>query len=649
MKTKIKICGIDSLETALYCFQNNIDYLGLHFFAKYTNKEKQEKIELYKNIRSKLPTACLVLVVRPKYGINTNNGKAETVEIVSLCRDIKIDYLQLNYDGGQTSGTHINHYKKLLRDTNLDTGIIAVLDKTKLNMENAIEAAKEADFLLFESGSRGGSGIMASDNKMIDILPLIGEVGYFYAGGLNPANVESIIRKTNPFAVDVQSGVENEDHSKNKELITAFIDSVKKADDRVYNIDWQAVEKENVVSKLKFLTLLEDKNKFGGQQVGLEKRIQNMLDCLPRKYHTAAVAALSGVIYITEQMLVDAWKTLWYQYKNDYSGTDRLNVKLGDAHIFELDRDGLMDSFFRTASVNSKLDIFFGEYGRLDDTSPIDSVNRLLNYIFKLDSSEAVCLSEKETTELYVLKKKKHWILLVDITLSGKSICSEIKRIQVIAEHILKAQDIDIAIFIQTATEQARESINELLENSNVNIKCYYAIQIPYECAFNYKDESSGRKYSLIKDEELISDIDKLCTYFAEKVIKKYKSPINKAINKKIKNSEFQDAEDYAKYGFGGLGWNVITYKNAPNNSLPFLWCQPVKSGYSAPFCRIESRVNSAAGAQAEIDSIMEKWKKDVFDQKILDIERLERMHTNYKKCLEEYPDIENQYGGDDE
>jgi phosphoribosylanthranilate isomerase len=50
------------------------------------------------------------------------------------------------------------------------------------------------------------------------------------AGGLNPANVEEVIRSIRPWAVDVSSGVENKIGEKSEALVEEFIRAVAQAD-----------------------------------------------------------------------------------------------------------------------------------------------------------------------------------------------------------------------------------------------------------------------------------------------------------------------------------------------------------------------------------------------------------------------------------
>ncbi|MDR2719473.1 MAG: phosphoribosylanthranilate isomerase, partial [Nitrososphaerota archaeon] len=631
LKTKIKICGMDSLDTALFCAKNAVDYLGLHFFPDFDANKKVCKIKLYKEIREKLPNVKLVLVVRTKYP--EENIKNEIDEIFSVCKEVKVDYLQLNRGGGKTSADHVEEFRGMFKKADLKIGIIAVLNRNEFIIDDVKAVAKVADHLLFESGSRGGSGKTAPDDKLLEIPKCIRDK-LFYAGGLDASNVADVIHKIEPFAVDVQPSLESPKGVKNQNLMTEFIDVVRNVSENGFNISWRTVEKENLVSKLKFLTLLEDKNNFKPEKIRFEERIQKTLNSLPKHYHTAALAVLSNVIYITEQMLADARRNLWYQYTHDFKHKDRIGLHLSNVHIFEFDYGGLRDMFFQDVVMYGS-DYCMGAGGRRDDTTPFEDVDALLDCLYNLDNTS--CLSEQALFDLLCLDGKKHWILLVDLSLSGGSVCSEIKRLKLIADHILKVEDLDISIFIQAITEEAQTRIEKLLaelNGSGANMDYYYAIKIPYGCAFNAKKKD--KEYELLKNKELIEKIDELCSFFAEEYIIDSNAKLDRIVKKKRDEGKNKEACDEAKYGCGGLGWNVVVHRNVPDNSLPFLWWES-SPDYKAPYNRLESKVD-----QQERPFVKHWIKRLGLDggSNCPNLQEYEKIHNKYVVALDKHPKI---------
>lgn len=78
----------------------------------------------------------------------------------------------------------------------------------------------------------GGSG-HTFDHALLSGLAEIPEhlrVPVILSGGLNADNLETLVRRLRPFAVDVSSGVEEKPGIKSAELISAFVSAVKKAD-----------------------------------------------------------------------------------------------------------------------------------------------------------------------------------------------------------------------------------------------------------------------------------------------------------------------------------------------------------------------------------------------------------------------------------
>ena len=193
MKPRVKICGITNLKDALYCTDAGADALGFIFYKKSSRYIEPDK-------------AALIIKELPRYitpvGVFVNERRANIKQVVLKTR-LKI--IQLSGDETPTDCT----------------GFSTKVWKTfRIREQQKIEYIKEysisAAMLDGATNSMyGGSGILADFSvalAMKDIHPLI------LAGGLNTDNILQAIQTVQPFAVDINSGVESapgkKDHSK---------------------------------------------------------------------------------------------------------------------------------------------------------------------------------------------------------------------------------------------------------------------------------------------------------------------------------------------------------------------------------------------------------------------------------------------------
>ncbi len=111
----------------------------------------------------------------------------------------------------------------------IDRPIIKVIkvspESTKAQLEEEVMSfAHVAEYILFDTGSVGGSGKTFDWNLVQGITcPL----PFLLAGGLNAENVQSAIAQIRPFGVDVASGVETAPGVKDFAKIDAFLENVR--------------------------------------------------------------------------------------------------------------------------------------------------------------------------------------------------------------------------------------------------------------------------------------------------------------------------------------------------------------------------------------------------------------------------------------
>lgn len=198
MTTKIKICGLTRLCDIEAVNAAKPEYIGFVFAESKRRVTPKQAEELRENLS---PDIIPV-------GVFVN----ETIEnIISLIRSGVIGAVQLH-------GNEPEEYIKKLKELT-DTPIVKAVSVVKTGDVQKFEKTC-ADYLLLDNKS-GGTGQIFNWN-------LIGEVNkpFFLAGGLNIENIKSAIQKTNPFAVDISSGVETSG-LKDKEKIMSIISMIR--------------------------------------------------------------------------------------------------------------------------------------------------------------------------------------------------------------------------------------------------------------------------------------------------------------------------------------------------------------------------------------------------------------------------------------
>ena len=217
-EVKIKICDIRELDIAKYCEQKGVSFLGIHQI-KYPLTE--EKKELVNQIRAITNNIKLVLVTQEQ----------DLDKLFEICSEFNWDYIQLHF---RINPKDIIDLRKRLNSISMNPGIISVIDISDIERYDVNNLSKVSEFLLFDSSIRGGTGIQSSEQALRTIKRIAKGKEFFIAGGLNDKNVIDTIRTCEPYAVDVQSGVEflNKNiypelkHKKDPKRIDAFVNAV---------------------------------------------------------------------------------------------------------------------------------------------------------------------------------------------------------------------------------------------------------------------------------------------------------------------------------------------------------------------------------------------------------------------------------------
>jgi len=208
--TKIKICGIKTLEDALAALDAGADYLGFNFYPKSPRYvEKPACAEITSVLRQKYPRIKLV-------GVFVNSSVEDVKDILDFC---SLDLAQLH--GDETS--------EML--DKLDSRAFKAFRGIPADVNGFVRDGAPA-FLVDASvkGMYGGSGVTADWG---DAAELAKKHPLLLAGGLSPKNVGEAIRRVKPWGVDVASGVESEPGKKDPGKMMAFVQIVRDTDKKV--------------------------------------------------------------------------------------------------------------------------------------------------------------------------------------------------------------------------------------------------------------------------------------------------------------------------------------------------------------------------------------------------------------------------------
>jgi phosphoribosylanthranilate isomerase len=201
---KIKICGITNLEDALIAAEFGADALGFIFVK---TSPRHIRPSAARKIIQELPPFTLPVGVVADFSRE---------EILDLIEETRIGCVQFhgNESSKQLAKFPLPVYKsfRVDKDFNLET----------------LRRYKGSAYLLdtYIEGTVGGTG------KMFDWDIAIKAKAYgriILAGGLNPENIIDAIQKVQPYALDVNSGVESSPGKKDKNKLEKLFKNIQSA------------------------------------------------------------------------------------------------------------------------------------------------------------------------------------------------------------------------------------------------------------------------------------------------------------------------------------------------------------------------------------------------------------------------------------
>ena len=204
----IKICGVTNLPDALAAIGAGAEMLGFNFFKGSRRFiAADEAGEIIRQVRQRGDTKCVGVFV-----------DADVAEIRAIA-------LQLGLDAVQLHGNEPPDYCQALQPL----PVIKAL-RVHAGFDPAVASAFDCDTILLDTwhpNERGGTGAVFDWSVAAEIRRRVSRL--ILAGGLNSRNVAAGIRKVQPDAVDVCSGVEDDARRKNSVAIREFVAAVRGA------------------------------------------------------------------------------------------------------------------------------------------------------------------------------------------------------------------------------------------------------------------------------------------------------------------------------------------------------------------------------------------------------------------------------------
>lgn len=195
--TKVKICGIRTVEAARVAVENGADMVGLVFYwdsPRYLTYEEAD--ELVAGIAELPQRPALV-------GLFVNASTEEMMEAVDR---YKLDYLQLSGYETVEQVAEISPIKPVLKTVRLP----AQVEPDKALQEAAPFGNLPNVTILLDTGKEGMYGGTGEVGNWMAARVVAKRYQTMLAGGLNPLNVASAVWRVKPWGVDVSSGVERD-------------------------------------------------------------------------------------------------------------------------------------------------------------------------------------------------------------------------------------------------------------------------------------------------------------------------------------------------------------------------------------------------------------------------------------------------------
>lgn len=335
-----------------------------------------------------------------------------------------------------------------------------------------------------------------------------------------------------------------------------------------FGFDSEFIDNENIISKLNLLFQLERMDPYLNDST-LQERIQNSLQYIPKEYRQYVLALFANVIYFpnafSKSVLQHLLNSLLFRHGISWKNLGQ------KCFILEQDPTGIVNDFLRVNHVHGRLD-----KKTFQRTQQVASFVENANLYLEHDDT-------KRIDEFIAFLKRDYWIVLVDNSLSGTSLCSDLEKLlQLSNDTGVKPQK--IVLLIRTFTKMALNIIHKkfVQEIKDELLEIDYGLLLDDSFVIN-KNIQRWNECVLFNDRETYAGVVEACKWLVEQP--EYKNDSLLADHKRCSGGD-----ETMTFGFKDCGITFVSSENCPSDSLPLLWYQN-DGFYIPPFPRVLSRI----------------------------------------------------------
>lgn len=337
---------------------------------------------------------------------------------------------------------------------------------------------------------------------------------------------------------------------------------------------------EDIELRLAELAELEALHPFrNSNHVCLPERLRRTADALTENGldNVAFRALCATTLYLTREDLETYWQMVGSSISASVGTIHQDMVK--QCAFFQCDGEDHITAFQRAAGLKARQDP--------EIYPPYNTTRSLEKLRASILAGERLSSEERRVLRLFL--ERRHWVLLWDLNLSGKTVVTELKRLK---RYAAIFTDVPVTLHLGCAVI------------TNDAITRLHSADIPTDVTIHHGlklDQSAqvGSDHCKLFGPELRKRVDHLCTSFFDTIMRSSDDP---AIVSYLEKNGSQ-------FGYCDGGWTIITSENAPNNSVPLFWVEEAR--YAGPYPRVPSRISHLSLAARELDNLDEKQLMD--------------------------------------